>query len=126
MIKMTKSKKPGKQRKAVYQEDMHKRHKLIASSLDKKLRAKIGVKSLTSRVGDTVKVMRGSHKGRTGKVIRVDYIEGKIYVDNIARKKVSGQDINPPIHPSNLVITETVEDAKRFKRKKGTAKKGEA
>lgn len=105
-----KSKKPSKQRKAFYQAPLHKRHKLLAAHLSKELRVQLKRRSLPVRKGDEVRVMRGKFKGTTGKISEVDLKKLKIYVENIKRKKVSGEEIHIPIHPSNLLIISPVLD----------------
>jgi large subunit ribosomal protein L24 len=98
------SKKPRKQRKALYQAPLHKRQKLVAASLSKDLRKQFKRRSLPVRKGDEVKVMRGEFKGKTGKVVKVDLKHLKVYIDGITRKKSTGEEVRVPIHPSNLMI----------------------
>ena len=72
---MVKSMKPGKQRKAHYNAPMHGKRKRIAARLQLKDRDERfdGVRTVTVRVGDTVKVVRGDlanggkrHGGKRG------------------------------------------------------------
>jgi large subunit ribosomal protein L24 len=115
-----KSKKPSKQRKALYQAPLHKKHKMLAAHLSKELRKQWKKRSLPVRKGDEVKVMRGKFKGTTGKISKVDLKGLKVYVENVRRKRVSGEEIHIPLHPSNLLIINPVmEDPKRRKIKKG-------
>ena len=95
--------------------------------LDKKLRKEFGKRSLSVRRGDEVLVMRGSFKGKIGKVSSVDLRESKVYIETVKRKKVSGQEIEVPVDPSNLKIVRLyMEDKKRrkfFERKKTKVEK---
>lgn len=97
--------KPAKQRKALYQAPEHRRHKLMASPLSAELRASQGVKTIPVRSGDTVRVMRGDHKGFEGKISRVDHAKYRIYVEGLTREKVDGSTIFAPVHSSKVVIT---------------------
>jgi len=112
------SKKPNKQRKALYQAPLHKKHKLLSAHLSKELRKQMKRRSLPVRKGDEVKVMRGKYKGTIGKVSRVNMKRLRVYMENIKRKKVSGEEVLVPINPSKLLIIDAVmEDAKRIKSK---------
>jgi len=121
------SKQPRKQRKFRYNAPLHVRQSLVAATLDKKLRKEFGKRSLSVRRGDEVLVMRGSFKGKIGKVSSVDLRESKVYIETVKRKKVSGQEIEVPVDPSNLKIVRLyMEDKKRrkfFERKKTKVEK---
>lgn len=97
--------KPAKQRKRLYQAPEHRRRKLMASPLSAELRASEGVKTMPVRSGDTVRVMRGDHKGFEGKISRVDHAKYRIYVEGLTREKVDGSTIFAPVHSSKVVIT---------------------
>lgn len=68
------------------------------------------------RKDDTVKVLTGREKGKTGRVLKVDRIGGRVIVQGLnmvkkATKKKSQQDkggiieIEAPIHISNVAMT---------------------
>jgi large subunit ribosomal protein L24 len=97
--------KPTKQRKMLFQAPDHIRHKHFASPLSPELRASHGARALPVRNGDTVRIMRGDHKGFEGKITRVDRRKYRIYVEGLTREKVDGTTIFLPIHPSKAVIT---------------------
>jgi len=119
--------KPSKQRKMLYQAPDHIRYKFFAASLSPELKASHGTKSLPVRSGDTVRVLRGDHKGFEGKITRVDRKKYRIYVEGLTREKVDGTTIFVPIHPSKVMITRlNLEDKWRKKileRKKFAARK---
>lgn len=110
-----KSKKPKKQRVMLYNADLHTKHKFLSAHLSKDLAKRWQKRSLPIRNGDEVKVMRGEFKGTTGKVSRVDLKRTKIYVESIKRRRVSGEEVRVPLHPSNLLITNpSMDDKKRM------------
>ena len=105
-----KSKKPSKQRKAFYQSSLHKKHKLLAAHLSRELRNQLKRRSLPVRKGDEVRIMRGKFKGISGKISRVDLKKLKVYIENVKRKKVSGEEVHVPINPSKLLLINPVMD----------------
>jgi large subunit ribosomal protein L24 len=121
--------KASKQRKMVYQAPDHRRFKLFAAPLSPELKASHGVKTVSVRTGDTVRVMRGDHKGFEGRVARVDRARYRVYVEGLTREKVDGTTIFVPTHPSKVMITNlTLDDKWRKKileRKMGAHRKAE-
>jgi len=118
--------KPTKQRKRLYDAPAHMRHKLLAAHLSSQLRASHGVKNLPVRSGDTIRVVRGDHKGVEGKITRVNMKKYRIYVDGLTREKVDGTTISVPIHPSKVMIVNLNLDDKWRKKileRKKTAQK---
>ncbi|HVP17321.1 MAG TPA: 50S ribosomal protein L24 [candidate division Zixibacteria bacterium] len=104
--------KPTKQRKMLYQAPDHVRHRLLAAHLSPSLRATHITKSFPVRSGDTVRLMRGDHKGFEGKITRIDLKKYRIYVEGLTREKVDGTTIFVPVHPSKLMITHLILDDK--------------
>ncbi|AFK50762.1 50S ribosomal protein L24P [Thermogladius calderae 1633] len=102
---LTRSKKPSKQRKALYNAPLHVRHKFMTAKLSDELAEKYGVKRLPVRKGDTVKILRGDWRGHEGKVVDVDLKRGRIFVEGVQVKKADGTLVYYPIHPSKVVIT---------------------
>lgn len=100
------SKQPRKQRKVLYKGDINKIRKNVSSHLSKELRKKYKKRSVVLHTGDTVKIMRGAFKGKTGKVTRVNIKKCKAYVEGIEIQKANGQKAKVPLHPSNLMIIE--------------------
>ena len=112
------SKQPRKQRKYRYNAPLHLRHEMLSAHLDKQLRKDYKRRSVPLKTGDEVKVMRGSYKGKEGKISKVDMKKLKIYMDNIKKKKVSGQEVEVALDPSNVkIIKLNLDDPKRFKKK---------
>ena len=108
--------KPTKQRKMLYGAPAHIRHKLLAAHLSPELRATHIAKSIPVRSGDTIRVMRGDHKGFEGKISRIDVKKYRIYAEGLTREKVDGTTIFVPVHASKLMITKLNLDDKWRKR----------
>ena len=97
---------PRKSRKRLYNLPLHKRRKLVSASLDKKLRQEYKKRSAVIRKGDKVKIVKGDHRKKEGKVTRVDLRAYKIFIEGIIVKKKNGKEAMLPISPSNVVIME--------------------
>lgn len=97
--------KPSKQRKMLCEAPDHIRHRLFAAHLSPELRASHLVKTFPIRSGDTIRIMRGDHRGFEGKVTRIGKRKYRIYVEGLTREKVDGSTIFVPIHPSKVMIT---------------------
>jgi large subunit ribosomal protein L24 len=117
VINMPKSKKPRKQRNALYSASLHKRRKMISSHLSSKYledAKRYYPRSAIVRKGDTVKIVRGSFGGHIGKVESVDTRSMRITVDGATKSKADGTQIAAKIHPSNVIITKLdLSDTKR-------------
>ena len=100
------SKKPSKQRKRFFNAPNHSRAKIMSVHLSPELREKYGRRSFPVRVGDTVRIMRGDHKGVEGKVIRVDRKKYRVYIENVYRENSRGERVNIPIHYSNVMLVD--------------------
>jgi large subunit ribosomal protein L24 len=118
---------PGKQRKRLFNAPAHIRHKLMAAPLSPELLAQRGIKTLPVRKGDTVRIMRGDHKGFEGKISRVDLKHYRIYLEGLTREKVDGTAVFVGVHPSKVMIkTLNLDDKVRkaiLERKKPIIKK---
>ena len=117
---MTKSKKPRKQRSAVYNAPLHRRRKMISSHLSSKYledAKRYYPRSALVRKGDTVKIVRGSFAGHIGKVEAIDTRSMRIIVDGATVAKADGTQIAAKVHPSNVIITKLdLSDPKRKRR----------
>ncbi len=115
------SKKPSKERKALYNMPMHAASKQVASHLDEKLQKEFGKRSITIRKGDTVKIMRGEFAAKEGKISLVDRKTRKIFIEKITRKKSNGEERQVPIDASKVMVTDIDRsDRKRVPGKKET------
>ncbi len=105
---MEKSKSPRKQRRRIHHSKQNRRGKLVSAHLSPKYLEDTKVrypKSLPLRAGDTVKVMRGSDRGKEGRVTDVDRRGIRVFVEGVTVAKADGTEVGKPIHPSNLMIT---------------------
>lgn len=108
------SRKPRKQRKYAANAPLHLKRKFMSANLSKELRKKYGKRSLSLRKGDTVKIMRGKFRKKTGKVSVVDAKKMKVEIDGMQIKKQDGSKVNVKFNPPFLQITElNIEDGKR-------------
>ncbi len=89
--------------------------------LSKELREKYGYRSFGLRKGDTVRIMRGKFRGKTGVVERVK--GDKIYIEGIKVEKQEGKMVEIPIHVSNVEIIKMVLEDKKRKAKLEAKKK---
>lgn len=105
---------PRKQRLALYSAPHHVARKAMSSHLSEELLLKYNRRSLTVITGDEVKVLRGDHKGKSGKILGVDVPARKVRVDGVTNKKADGTEVALPVDPSNLVIVKlNLEDKRR-------------
>lgn len=108
--------KPKKQRKLLFTAPLHIKQKFMRCLLSKELRQKYKKRNVQVRKGDEVKVMRGTFKGKTGKVAKVMLKKTRIIVDGIENIKTDGAKAPYPLHPSKVMITKLeTEDKKRKK-----------
>lgn len=120
------SKQPRKQRKYLANAPLHIKHKMLSTNLTKELRKKYGKRNFPVRKGDTIKIMRGEYKKKTGKILEVDTKKLKVLIDGIYKSKKDGTKIKVYFYPSNLQIQElNLEDKKRNEalNRKATPKK---
>ncbi len=83
---------------------LHKRQDQVAAHLSPELKKVVGKRSVRVKRGYTVKVVRGSHKGKEGKVSQVKLKSRKIYIEGVSRQKSDGTEVPVPIDPSNVII----------------------
>src|SRR6266699_3664356 len=100
------SAKPSKQRKRMFQAPIHKKRRMLAAGLSDELKQKYGVRGIPIREGDSVRIMRGDFGGLEGKVERVEYATGRIFVEGMTREKAAGVASKLPVHSSKVLITE--------------------
>ncbi|UCD72584.1 MAG: 50S ribosomal protein L24 [Candidatus Bathyarchaeota archaeon] len=102
---MPRSSSPRKQRKHLYQVSKPYARRFPSSCLSPELREKYGTRSISIRVGDTVRVLRGDYAGAEGKVTKVNRKDGWILIEGITREKVDGTTIPFPVHTSKVQVT---------------------
>jgi ribosomal protein uL24 len=97
--------KRDESRRRLYTADLAKKKRMLRSHLSDELRAVKKSRSALVAKGDTVKVMRGASKGKTGKVAKVSYAKQAVYIEGITRKNSRGVESLIAFHPSNLLLT---------------------
>ncbi|VVB83194.1 50S ribosomal protein L24 [uncultured archaeon] len=110
------STQPRKQRKYAANAPMHLKRKMLSVNLSKELRKKFSKRNIVVRKGDSVKVMRGKFKNKTGKITEVFTKISKVIIEGITVKKQDGSKANIKMRPSNLQIIElNLDDKKRMR-----------
>ncbi len=105
------SKKPNKQRKALYNSKKHQRSKLNSTRVADFLQEEYGVKKLPLRVGDQVKITRGEFKDFEGEVLEITRKQ-RAKIKEATFERTDGTQFFPAIHVSNLVITKFYKEKK--------------
>ncbi len=119
------SSQPRKQRLYIYNAPLHVKQTFRGVHLSRELRAKYGLRTLSVRKGDTVKVMRGQFAKKEGKVERVDLTNGKVFVYGVEAIKKDGTKLPLGIHPSNLLlVVAEMSDARRREKVETSLKNG--
>ena len=105
---MIQSAKPRKQRLFRYNAPNHTRQKFVRAHISKELAKKLGIKKRSIRVrrGDTVRIMSGASKGKSGKVTAVELRRAVILIEGITRKNAKGRELQIPISASNVYVTD--------------------
>uniref|UniRef100_A0A7N0UP97 KOW domain-containing protein n=1 Tax=Kalanchoe fedtschenkoi TaxID=63787 RepID=A0A7N0UP97_KALFE len=102
-----------KNRKAHFTAPSSVRRVLMSAPLSTELRTKYNVRSMPIRKDDEVQVVRGTFKGRDGKVVQVYRRKWVIHIERITREKVNGTTVNVGVNPSKVVITKLKLDKDR-------------
>ncbi|KAI2631880.1 putative 60S ribosomal protein L26-1 [Hypoxylon sp. NC1633] len=102
-----------KSRKAHFGASSGERRVIMSAPLSKELREKYNVRSIPVRKDDEVIIVRGTNKGREGKVTSVYRLKYQIHIERVTRDKASGQSVPLGIHPSKVVITKLKLDKDR-------------
>lgn len=71
------------------------------------------VRSIPIRKDDEVTVVRGTFKGREGKVVQVYRKKWVIHIERVTREKVNGATVQVGIDPSKVVVTKLKLDKDR-------------
>lgn len=101
---LSRSTQPRKQRLAAANAPLHLLRKSLAAHLAGGLIERYNRRSLPLVVGDRVKVLRGSFRGHTDKVVDVDSGRRRIVVEGVTVLKADGTKKPRPIDPSNVEI----------------------
>ncbi|KAL8716839.1 MAG: hypothetical protein Q9225_005865 [Loekoesia sp. 1 TL-2023] len=102
-----------KSRKAHFSAPSSVRRTIMSAPLSRELRDKHNVRSIPIRKDDEITIVRGTNKGRTGKVTSVYRLKYVIHVERVVREKSNGQSVPLGIHPSKVQITKLKGDKDR-------------
>jgi large subunit ribosomal protein L24 len=87
----------------------------LSANLNKSLRKKYQRRNIPLRKEDSVKIMKGEYKGKTGKLELIDPKKQRVSIANINKTKKDGTKIKVWFNPSNLQIQElNLNDKKRI------------
>ena len=78
---------------------------MLSAGLSDDLTSRHKVRHIPIRTGDSVRIMRGEFAGLEGKVERVEYPTGRIFVEGMTREKAAGTSSKLPVHSSKVMIT---------------------
>jgi ribosomal protein uL24 len=106
------SRQVRKQRKYSHNAPLHIRHTFLSAPLSKELRLKYKKRNIRPRVGDEVKVLRGSFAGKTAKISKVNIKLERITLDGVTRQKKDGTKLSIAFHPSKVQILSLKTDDK--------------
>ncbi|CAN6482643.1 unnamed protein product [Victoria cruziana] len=114
-------------RKAHFTAPSSVRRILMSAPLSPELRNKYNVRSVPVRKDDEVQVVRGTFKGREGKIVQVYRRKWVIHIERITREKVNGNTVNVGIHPSKVMVTKLKldKDRKALLERKGKGRAAE-
>ncbi|KAI9724158.1 MAG: hypothetical protein M1828_003903 [Chrysothrix sp. TS-e1954] len=114
-----------KSRKAYFEAPSSVRRKIMSAPLSKELREKHNVTAIPIRKDDEVIIMRGTNKGREGKITSVYRLKYVVHVERVQKEKSNGQSAPIGIAPSKCQITKLKEDKDRIKilERKGAGRK---
>ncbi|GAA5868209.1 hypothetical protein JCM3774_000601 [Rhodotorula dairenensis] len=103
------------------------RRVIMSAPLSKELRAEHGTRSIPIRKDDEVKIVRGTYKGREGRVTVCQRKNFRIFVDGVSRDKGNGATVPIGVNASNVVITKLKldKDRKNILGRKSKAQKSE-
>ncbi|KAK9331639.1 60S ribosomal protein [Lipomyces starkeyi] len=103
----------SKSRKAHFAAPSSVKRVIMSAPLSKELREKYKVRSVPIRKDDEISVVRGSYKGKEGKVTQVYRLKYVIQVEKLTKDKVDGSSVPVSVHPSKVVITKLKLDKDR-------------
>jgi large subunit ribosomal protein L24 len=78
---------------------------MLSARLSDDLTSRHKVRRIPLRTGDTVRIMRGEFADLVGKVEKVEYSTGRIFVEGMTREKAAGISSKLPVHSSKVLIT---------------------
>ncbi|KAH7114426.1 translation protein SH3-like domain-containing protein [Dendryphion nanum] len=102
-----------KSRKAHFGAPSSVRRVIMSAPLSKELREKYNVRSIPVRKDDEITIVRGTHKGREGKITSVYRLKYALHINGVVREKSNGQSVPIPVAASKVVVTKLKLDKDR-------------
>ncbi len=97
--------KRKRERRKRYGAKLHQKKAHMRVHVAKEARGEKKMRSALIGKGDSVKVLRGDHKGKGAKVMRVSHLKRMVYLEGISQRNARGVEALVPFEPSNLMIT---------------------
>lgn len=94
---------------------LHKQRKSIVAPLSPDLKEEYGFRSISVRVGDEVRVLRGDFKAMEGEVTEIDTDSKRLTIEGVETATADETEVPSPVHPSNVEITDLEDDDMRDK-----------
>ena len=107
------SHKPSKQRKHLFNLQLHKRGSLLTAPLIGSLSERLKLKRIPIRRNDEVTIFKGDYKGVKGLVTRVDRKRGRIFIEGVSREKSDGTVVLISMSPYNVIVSKVDTSDKR-------------
>ena len=108
------SKKPSKQRNQKANAPLHLRGKMLRTNVSEEIEKKYLKTAVRVIKGDKIKIVKGQHEGKTGKVEKVFTKKMKLQISELTISKRDGTKVPYLINPNKVIITElNLEDKKR-------------
>lgn len=101
----TKTTDPNKQRKRRFNISNNHRSKIFTVRLDELMMQEWGIKRISLRKDDEVRVIAGELEGVEGKVLSLNKKTGKVEIEECTMEKKSGATYFVPISMNHIVIT---------------------
>lgn len=107
--------KADTERKKRFHAKLHKKKDFLHVHLSKQLREKLKTtkRALLVHEGDKVKVMRGSNKGKEGKITKVNHNDVKVFIEELTKRTARGREIQIAFEPSNLLLLDRGDKGKK-------------
>jgi len=91
------------------------KRKSLSANLSKELRKRYQRRGFPVKRGDSVRILSGGFKKKSGKINRIRLDEARVFIDGVQITKKDGTKVNVPIAVSNIQIQElNLEDKRRI------------
>ncbi|GAB5361597.1 hypothetical protein AAMO2058_000726200 [Amorphochlora amoebiformis] len=98
------SSKRRKARKRFFTAPLNVKRRMMRAPMSKTLRVQFKKKNVLVRVGDFVKIEKGDHKGKTGRVIRIVTEKLKVAIQGITKRTAQDKTVHVLIYANKLSV----------------------